>query len=408
MTGDITKQNKKKKIRAVRRHRIMARIISFIIAPFIYGIFKFKPERFSIKNKPAVVLSNHNADLDAAFIYLSCSEHLYFVASSHIIRWRFLGKLIEYVFDPIMRRKGTTEARTAMEVLRTLRAGNSVCIFAEGNRSFNGETGMILPSTGKLVKKSGASLITYRLHGGYFSTPRWGKKMRRGGIFGKVVREYSPEEIAAMTDDEVNALIKNDLYVNAYADQKELSLRYKGKNKAEHLETTLYLCPVCGGCGTIHSSGDRAFCGCGLSMRYTEQGLLVADGSIALPYSEILDWDHWQRERLPHLVGIAKDDETLIFVDERQILCSINSNNELTQSTEGRFSMFRNRFEFTENDGETTVIPFVQIDDVDTIGRLNLSFLLDDGNLIEIHSAVPRSPVKYRDGFRFLTGKQMG
>ena len=70
-----------------------------------------------------------------------------------------------------------------MAVMRRLRKGGSVAIFAEGNRSFNGLTGDILPATGKLARSSGASLVTFRFSGGYLSSPRWcGSRVRRTSL----------------------------------------------------------------------------------------------------------------------------------------------------------------------------------------------------------------------------------
>ena len=107
------------------------------------------------------------------------------------------------------------------EILAKLRDGRNVALFPEGNRSFNGLSGDFPPATGKLVKKSGATLVTYRLHGGYLTTPRWSTSLRKGKLWGEIAGIYSPEKLKAMTEDEVNRAIRHDLFVDAYADQKK-------------------------------------------------------------------------------------------------------------------------------------------------------------------------------------------
>lgn len=44
-----------------------------------------------------------------------------------------------------------------------------VCIFPEGNRSFNGLTGDILPTIGRVAGRCGMKLVTYRIEGGYLN-----------------------------------------------------------------------------------------------------------------------------------------------------------------------------------------------------------------------------------------------
>ena len=80
-------------------------------------------------------------------------------------------------------------------------------MMAEGNRSFSGETGFISPNTASLARKSGAGLITYRLHGGYLVNPRWSKEVRKGPVWGEVTGQYTHEELSAMNDAQIAEII---------------------------------------------------------------------------------------------------------------------------------------------------------------------------------------------------------
>ena len=90
-----------------------------------------------------LVVANHNMDYDPILVSMAFDDHLYFVASEHVFRWGLLSRLLVWAFAPIARMKGTADAQSAMQILRTLRKGRNVCLFAEGNRSFNGVTGPI-------------------------------------------------------------------------------------------------------------------------------------------------------------------------------------------------------------------------------------------------------------------------
>ena len=149
---------------------------------------------------------------------------MYFVASEHIARWKLAYRFIKYGFDPIIRYKGTTATTTVMEMLRAVRAGENVCMFPEGARSWDGVTAPIVGSTGKVIKSARCGLITYRIQGGYFVSPNWSEGgTRRGKIRGKVAHVYTREQIKAMSVEEINAAIAEDLYEDAYDRQEKES-----------------------------------------------------------------------------------------------------------------------------------------------------------------------------------------
>ena len=182
-------------------HRIVYAILRWPVALFLWIKFNY---RFKVaKGLPDsyIVLSNHVTDFDPLFVALSFPRQMYFVASEHIARWKNAFKFIRFGFDPIMRYKGSVAASTVMEVLRRVRAGNRVCIFAEGARSWDGITNPILPATGKMVKSARCALVTYKIVGGYFASPNWseGCGTRRGFIRGDVVNVYTT---MAEADDE--------------------------------------------------------------------------------------------------------------------------------------------------------------------------------------------------------------
>ncbi len=267
---------------------------------------------------PFLVLCNHNTDWDPLLLASAFPNYMSFVGSEHIFRWPVWGKLIVWLMAPIARLKGKTAGDTAMTMLRRLRKGVSVAMFAEGNRSFNGLTNEILPATGKLARSSGAALITYRLDGGYFTSPRWSKYLRRGKMTGRVVRIYTPEELKSMSADEVNAAIRRDLFVDAYAVQREEMIPFRGKNLAEHLETVLCRCPRCGKIGSLKSEGDTLRCTCGFSVRYNEYGFLSGEDA---PFDNITDWDRAQTAELLALADAAGDGP--IFSDDGMVLNEI-------------------------------------------------------------------------------------
>lgn len=255
---------------------------------YTFTVAKNLPENY-------IVLSNHTTDYDPLFLGASFPRQMYFVGSEHIARWKHWYELLKSCFAPIMRPKGTLGASTTMEVLRKVKGGASVCIFAEGARCWDGITNPILPSTGRTIKSARCGLVTYKIVGGYFASPNWsGKNTRRGYVHGAPVHVYTKEQLAQMSVDEINAAIVRDLHEDAYARQLAEPKRYRGKGLAEQMENLLFICPQCGTLDTIHSHGDTVTCSaCGHAFRYDEYGMLQGTS-----FTTVKELAAWQRKKV--------------------------------------------------------------------------------------------------------------
>ncbi|MBQ7966264.1 MAG: 1-acyl-sn-glycerol-3-phosphate acyltransferase, partial [Ruminococcus sp.] len=118
--------------------KIYWKILRPLVIVFLYLKFGYTFKTAKDLPENFIVLSNHNTDFDPLFLGVSFKDSIRFVASEHISRWKFAFKFVDHIFSPIMRPKGTNAASTVKEMLRTLRGGDNVCMFAEGARSWNG------------------------------------------------------------------------------------------------------------------------------------------------------------------------------------------------------------------------------------------------------------------------------
>ena len=339
---------------------------------------------------PFLLVSNHNTDLDPALVGACYRGHMYFVASEHALRGGLGGWLLKKLFAPIARQKGGTDALSAMQIIRKLRGGANVALFAEGNRSFDGVTGPMFPATGKMVKAARCALVTFKLEGGYFTSPRWSKSMRRGRMKAYPVRVYAREQIEGMSASEINDAIANDLYEDAYARQARENTAFQGKNLAEHLETALFICPQCGGVGTLKSEGNRFLCTCGLSAAYDEYGRISG-----APFATVPAWDAWQKERLPLLIH----DDAPFFEDASVTLREIAADGVKTVAR-GAISM--RAASLAVNDA---VMPLAEIADMALVGR-GAIVLTWNGKHYELRGAKDFCGRKYLLMFQHLKARQ--
>jgi 1-acyl-sn-glycerol-3-phosphate acyltransferase len=352
---------------------------------------RYRRDQTSIGPAPAIIIANHTTDCDPILVACSFREHMYFVASEHIFRWGVISRLIHYFFAPISRPKGQTAGKTALTLIRLLRKGHNICVFAEGIRSYTGVTGPLVSSTGKLVKSSGAQLVTFRIEGGYFTSPVWGRGLRRGKMRGHFVRRYSPEELRDMTPDEINRAVSRDIHEDAYARQAEAPVAYLGKTPAEHIETVLYLCPNCRRAGAIRSSGSDFSCECGLNGTYTEYGAL---SGADLPFHSVAAWRQWQKDYLPQ--WIAGMGAGPLYSSKDQQLYAVTYETEATLAEKGDLVISPESLELGG-----ARFPLSEIGDMTIYGRAVLAFT-HKGIHYEIKSPYPRSALIYQDLFYAL------
>jgi 1-acyl-sn-glycerol-3-phosphate acyltransferase/ribosomal protein S27AE len=403
----------------VHFHLMVWRFIWIFVAPVLRLIFRYRCVNAAAqkavspqfagyrKGIPALVISNHTTDLDPFFVGCSFPDHLYFVASEHVLRMGFVSGLLRFFFSPVVFPKVGTDTRALRDILTRLQQGRSICLFAEGNRSFSGITGGIDESTGKLVRLSGAALITYRLRGGYFAAPRWGRRMRKGPMWGEPVGFYPPEELKSMKSAEITAIIRRDISEDAYETMRKRPRPYRGKGLAEDLETALYLCPRCGGMGTLASRDDTLRCGCGMAVRYDAFGVLrtltrdykpgEAPGGGPVPFTTVRDWWLWQYEAMERIVAeagtgpVCSDEGESLFVVEAGSAARVLGQGRLSLGTEGLRC------------GEL-LFPLGDIPEIAITGQRTLAFTAG-GKRYELKNKKPRSAAKYQRVFELLVNR---
>lgn len=377
-----------------RRHKAFYGVLKRLVAPFFKSIYRYEYKVERGPQAPFIVLANHNMNVDPILLGMSFRQHMYFVASEHIYRWGLVSKLIIWLFAPIARLKGSTDARTAMEIMRQVRKGRNIGIFAEGNRSYNGVTGPIPPATGKLIKAAGGTMVTFKFEGGYFTEPRWAAKKRRGRMRGYVVNTYSPETLQTMSAAEIQAVIEKDLHEDACARQRQQRISFRGKRLAEWLEAALYVCPCCEEIGRLHSEGDSFACECGMRARYTVYGDLEGD---ALPFSTIAEWDAWQRQQLRQ----QAQSNAFALRDTGQQLRRILAEKGSELAGEGDLQMDRHAITCGNSS-----IPIEEISDMAIVSRMTIVFTTKGGEAYEVVSEKPRSAEKYMAYYEYL--KEVG
>ena len=323
------------------RHKRVFGILRPFVTLFMKYKFNYRYDDLSEVEGPYLLLANHNLELDPLAVGAAVKDHIYFVASEHIMRKGIGTKLLMRYVHPIIHLKGRQGMKTVKEMMKTLKAGQNVCIFPEGNRSFNGVTCDMQASIAKVAKRSGAKLVTYRIEGGYLSQPRWSTTLRRGKLNGRLIHVYDQEELAGLTDAQLNEAICKDLYEDAYATQKREKIAFRGKNLAVGMESTIFMCPDCHKIGTMSSENDRFYCReCGFDAIYDVYGELTDQKGNKYTLTQL---DKMQHEKLAQYVQGVSEKEP-IFSDA--VKCyQIDKNHAVTGVTEGKLAAYHDGLE---------------------------------------------------------------
>ncbi len=384
-----------------KRHLIVWRVINPIVRLFSRVAYNYHWRSTEVKG-PFLLVCNHNIDLDPLFIASSFPrQQMYFIASEHLLRSGLGGRLVSWLQEPIARQKGGSASAPVMASLRHLKEGHNVAFFPEGNRSWDGVTGHFPDSTGKFARTAaaaGASLVTYRLDGAFFASPRWsGFSFRKGRIDGGVVGVYTPEQLKAMKPQEINELIRRDIFVDDYALQRERNIAFKGRKLAEHLERLIFLCPCCGASDRLVSKNDTLRCeSCGASVRYLPTGFLSGDG----PFTTLHEVTAWQDEQLRLRCEGAGDGPIL---SDSEMDCSlVETAAGLALLGQGEVHLYRDRICLP---GIT--LPLSDIRGVSMRGSQNL-YIGTDTHTYLVSSKKVRNTLRYLHAIMFLTGKDFG
>jgi 1-acyl-sn-glycerol-3-phosphate acyltransferase len=375
-----------------RRHVRLYVFLRWLLSVPMKWLFRFQAVPVPAVEGSCIVIANHNTDFDSILLGIANPRHMYFVASEHIFRKKWIRKLLMYFIDPIAKRKGGADASTALQVVRRLRGGNDIALFAEGNKSFHGATCPVHPATGALVKASGASLVTYRLEGGYFTSPRWAHTLRRGQMKGYPVGVYSPKAFAALSPEEINRIIQRDIDEDAYRRQGEHPISFRGKRLAEGIQNALYLCPLCHAVGTVKGEDDRISCACGLAGTYLDTGFLRGE---RLPFHTLEEWGAWQRERLRAMIAASSGGS--LFADEKQTLLHIHPDHRAEAVACGTLSIGRDGLICGDYR-----LPIRELQGLEIYGRNTIVFSDGKGERYQVASQTERSALKYFEAYAIL------
>ena len=237
---------------------------------------------------PYIALCNHQSFFDMYYtnrLFQNAKANPSYVVNKH------------YISHPLIRKAGIKagvipkklfypDISVPVQIMRMLKKGYPVIIFPEARLSVEGRSYPIVDKSAAFYRRLKTDLVIVKIRGSYFAKPKWRKRFFRTDVSVSAERVITKEQIAAMTDDELNRLIDEAL---AYDASEEPIGVYRQKDKAEGLENILYRCVDCGALYTLKGVGNELICtACGKTHRLNDNYLFEDEPfSIGAYYAKI-------------------------------------------------------------------------------------------------------------------------
>ena len=229
---------------------------------------------------PYILLSNHESFED--FYYLSQLAHPR--NPSYLVNEYYCTRPL---LKPMAKKGGilskklfTRDMSTGVGILRMVRRGYPVVIFPEGRLSPDGRSNPIVESGAALYRRLRTALVLVRIDGAYFAHPKWRKRTYRSTIRVSVRRVLRPEELAELTEAELDELIRAELYNDASAGGQAV---WPQKDKAVGLDTLLYRCADCGALYRTLGVGSELRCLCCGRVHRLDERYRFTDAPYTIP-----------------------------------------------------------------------------------------------------------------------------
>ncbi|TVQ26208.1 MAG: 1-acyl-sn-glycerol-3-phosphate acyltransferase [Spirochaetaceae bacterium] len=384
---------KRHRRRETRAYRWLHDIVRPCIRVPMQWYYRIRPENTDIFRRvrpPYIVIPNHVMTWDPLLVSFYVRDPVHFVASDANFRSSFASWWLRR-FGAIAKSKLRDDFGTLRTIMDLLREGKVVGLFAEGERTWDGITLPIIPSTAKLIKAAKVPVIVPVLKGAYHSLPRWAFKSRRGRIEIDYRLALTRDEVLLMSVEEIRVRIEQVMYHDEDAWQSENPTAFTSKRAAEPMQLLLFYCPNCEGLNCMGSKGRRVFCtACGYEVHFSLHGRFLPgrpSESRRVVYETIGAWaraqDSFLDTHLKELVSRADRSPAVeaedplgpeVFHDEHVRLSMGYRMVRPAVQAHGRLTLHVRGLKFTSVDGEIIRYPWNLISGLNVVYQAQLEF----------------------------------
>lgn len=280
-----------------RANSLLYSVLLFFLKLYFFTKYNVKVNKKDMPKieHPSILLFNHPAKLDFLWSFIPVYPNkvnpvvaYYYFCNFYVGRLlKNLGAFPKYLYQP--------DVSAMKNIVRVMKNNGVLGIAPEGRLCPHGCMEKIIPSTAKMIKKFGVQVIITKIHGSYFSTPKWAFTSRKGKITVEFKEILTPEQIKNLSVKEIYDILKQECDYDEFEWQEKNHIPFKGKRFAEGLEEILYICPVCHNEYTYSSKENVLKCShCHTEVTLDKYYQFHSDNKLI--FKNIRDWYNYQKE----------------------------------------------------------------------------------------------------------------
>lgn len=333
------------------------RLLRWFLGSYMIWRYRITSEHQEVVDNlkpPYIVVPNHVMTFDPLLVNYYIPVPVHYVASDANFRSPFTSFWLRQV-GTIATSKLTDDMASLRLMLKTLKEGKVIGIFAEGQRSWDGVSLPIIPSTAKLVRIAKVPVLVSLLKGGYMCIPRWSFHGRRGRVVVEQKLAVSAKEAATLSVDEITKRIEAALEHDDSEYQNVKRVPYASKRTAENLQLALFYCPGCRSFNTMYSKKRRFFCrSCGYEVEFTQYYRFKPVATRDAPvFGTIREWSLAQNDAVYLRLSEAEraGNPVELFSDDAAVMLTGYRLARLREQGQGRLSLHLDGLRFRMDAG---------------------------------------------------------
>lgn len=365
---------------------------------------KTVPGSDTMPKPPFIMVANHGTFFDPWLIGRYSMAPVHYMCNDDA--WRAGPVTCTYLdyIGAFPKKKGGVDYTSIKTTLKLLAAGRPVCIFPEGQTSWDGETQLIYRGMERLIKKARVPVVLFNLCGNFLIKPWWAETRRRGRVLISL-RVLDEKRVRDLSDDELFDTIRRGVYHNDIKDERNLEARFSGHDLTAGLERFVWMCMHCGAGDRLVTNGDDITCeACGGSWRMDAHCRFSAlsDGFTTL--ADLMDWSTMHKEKVKARIAECPVGEELTTSDEVMLRTVMDDGYTFVDRARGTLRVNSERLSFEPQSGSDwrLSVPLEEVRDTVVQKRDVFEFRRDQTHYRFEFSG--HSPMKWVWYLRYLHG----
>ena len=259
-----------------------------------------------LKTGPYLFLLNHTEILDPIMVTAVMPRHIRWVAGAYLFKNKFLHKVIGEWCTAIPKQQGRSDLSMVKNIQKALKEGDSVGLFPEGTRTWDGEMMPInYVPLAKMVRYFKVPVLFVHLEGGFAHHPRWADYKRKGKVTVNVKYHLSAEQIASMDLQTLQDTIKEYIRFSNDEWKQTVDYSYVSDQRAEGAQRLLYMCTQCRAVDSLKTVGNRITCSkCNTASVLDNNDNMT---SVEVPFTRLSEWHSWEAGEIAKLPSLPEE-----------------------------------------------------------------------------------------------------